>query len=164
MTPFNYENFVNAYFISPERKDIKILYREEETTIAHIIEVDSDSQEFIDLLKIITIDEIIKNTDEYNNQQQKAIQNYYTSLLDAGKINIVNTVIDEENFAEKVVDFILKYDEKNEKHVEEFFKLKLEIFDLDNIRQLSSEIKESLRESDSPLKLFTILKSSEVAY
>lgn len=164
MVPFNYENFIDAYFLNPERSDVKVLYKDVDKTISHIIQVDSDSEEFIKLLEIVSIDDIIKNTDEYNNGQQKAIQNFYLSLLDSGKVNVVNTVVDEENFVEKIVDFILRYDGTNEKQVEDFFKLKLEVFDLETVQNLPSEIKESLRQSNSPLELFTILKTSEVVY
>lgn len=70
MAIFN-DKIVSAQFINPEKTLVEILYKEDDNVVPYVLEVDFTQEDFQDLLKELTLDEIEENTKAALQQESK---------------------------------------------------------------------------------------------
>ena len=70
MAIFN-DKIVSAQFINSEKTLIEILYKEDGNVVPYVLEVDFTQEDFQDLLKELTLDEIEENTKSVLEQENK---------------------------------------------------------------------------------------------
>ncbi len=63
------DNFITAYFIDSERKNIEILLKDVDKVKSHIVEYDMKYPVCQELLKVCTLDQLHENT--YNKKKRK---------------------------------------------------------------------------------------------
>lgn len=149
----NANNFIKAFFINYTKDTIMVIYEKDDGTANQRIPVNPDFPDFQELLQLTTMDDIEKESEIEAAIAQKAFDNYHKQLID----NNVVTPASKENISEDLFNFILKYDETNDKHKELLFELKLLSFDNENVEDAESEIKESIRTATTPMQLLNIL-------
>ncbi len=158
---FNEQNILSARFIDNQKKDIEVLYKgPNDSIITHIVGVDSEQEDFIELLKIFTIDEIENNTKKWIQDQNEAFLEFNKRLIESGKISVDATFTNGDVYYKKdIVETLFFFDETKESHKERLFEFKLHLFDLEKIQNASDEIKDSIRQSKSPIDLILIVKN-----
>ena len=144
------DNFINAYFIDDERKNIEILTTSEDkkSVTPTIIPFETNHPYFLALSKFCNVDQIHENT---YNKKKKEREIFEQKVIDIAKrdgLLVDNTKIDS-NFFPTLVKSIFE-DEKNEDHL---FALKLALFEIDKIRDSSNdELKKKLRQSQTKVE------------
>ena len=94
--------------------------------------VDETNVKFKNLLKIYTLDQIEEDTIEFGKQIREDIVAFHKQLIEDGQVSTPNNV--EDNGArvnEDLIEFVCKYNEKQDEHSESLFELKLAIFDIE---------------------------------
>lgn len=148
------DTFIRAFFTDDKKNTIMVMSKKEDETVhSQRIPVNPDFLDFQELLKLTTIDDIEKESETEATIARKAFENYHKQLID----NNIITPASKENISEDLFNFILKYDETNDKHKELLFELKLLSFDNENVEDGESEIKESIRTATTPMQLLNIL-------
>ena len=124
--------------------------------------VDETNAKFKNLLKIYTLDQIEEDTEEYGKREQENIIAFHKRLIENGQASTTNNV--EDNGArvnEDLIEFVCKYNEKQDEHSESLFELKLAIFDMEEIAESSDDtLKESIRVAKTPYELICVLAES----
>ena len=138
------ENYIIAYFIDNERKNIEILLRNGNKVNSHIVEYDTKYPVCQELLKVITIDDLHKNTYQKKQEQVKEFEEMAIRVAKKSGITISN----ELKLDTKVYPLLVKaiFEEgTNEDHL---FALKLALFEVEDIRDSKkAELKKKLRQS-----------------
>jgi hypothetical protein len=149
------DTFIRAFFTDDKKNTIMVMSKKEDETVhSQRIPVNPDFLDFQELLKLTTIDDIEKESETEATIARKAFENYHKQLID----NNIITPASKENISEDLFNFILKYDETNDKHKELLFELKLLSFDNENIEDAESEVKEAIRTAITPMELLNILR------
>ena len=138
------DNFLNAYFIDNERKNIEILTTSEDkkTVLPTIIPFDEKHPSFVALSKYISIDQLHEET---HNKKKKEREIFEQKVIEIAKRDglLSNTGRVDNNFFPLVVKTI--FAETNSDHL---FTLKLSLFEIDKIRNSKNEeLKKQLRQS-----------------
>ena len=124
--------------------------------------VDETNVKFKNLLKIYTLDQIEEDTIEFGKQIREDIVAFHKQLIEDGQVSTPNNV--EDNGArvnEDLIEFVCKYNEKQDEHSESLFELKLAIFDIEEIANSSDDtFKESIRVAKTPYELICVLAES----
>ena len=146
------ENYIIAYFIDNERKNIEVLLRDGNKVNSHIVEYDTKYPVCQELLKVITIDDLHKNT--YRKKQEQ-VKEFEETVIRVAKTRGI--VLDEHKLDTKffpvLVNAIFK-DKENEDHL---FALKLALFELEKIRNSKdNEGKKKLRQSKNKIEVLKI--------
>ena len=68
------DNFITAYFIDSERKNIEILLKGDKKVISHIVEYDMKYPMCQELLKIISLDNLHENTYQKKQKEKQAME------------------------------------------------------------------------------------------
>ena len=137
-------NFLNAYFIDNDRKNIEILTTTEDkkSVISSIISYNEKDPSFQALSKFITIDQLHEET---YNKKKKEREIFEQKVIEIAKRDglLSNTGRVDNNFFPLVVKTI--FAETNSDHL---FTLKLSLFEIDKIRNSKNEeLKKQLRQS-----------------
>jgi len=153
------DNFINAYFIDDERKNIEILTTSEDkkSVIPTIIPFETNHPYFVALSKFCNVDQLHENT---YNKKKKEREIFEQKVIDIAKRDGLltdNSKIDSELFPTLVK--ALFEDLENEDHL---FALKLALFETKKVMNSeNNEEKTNLRKSknkldviQSALKLF----------
>ena len=138
------DNFLKAYFIDNERKNIEILTTSEDkkTVLPTIIPFDEKHPSFVALSKYISIDQLHEET---YNKKKKEREIFEQKVIEIAKRDglLSNTGRVDNNFFPLVVKTI--FAETNSDHL---FTLKLSLFEIDKIRNSKNEeLKKQLRQS-----------------
>ena len=144
------DNFINAYFIDNERKNIEILTTSEDkkSVINTIIPFDVKHSSFITLTKFISVDEIHESTYNKKKKEKEIFEQKVIEIAKRDGLLVDNSKIDSGLFS-TLVKAIFE-DEKNEDHL---FALKLALFEIDKIRDSSNdELKKKLRQSQTKVE------------
>jgi len=139
-------NFLNAYFIDSDRKNIEILTTTEDkkSVINTIIPFDEKYPSFIALTKYISIDELHENTYNKKKKEKEIFEQKVIEIAKRDGLLVDNNTIDS-NFFPALVKTI--FEEPNTDHL---FALKLALFELEKIRNSDNEeLKKQLRQSKS---------------
>lgn len=141
---------VGAHFIDEERTIIETNWKDNDAEdVYRMYHIDVDTEQYEELLNLITIDEIHERTYRYIVDSRKA---YEQSLLEVGKssgeLGDLNKIGDDE-----VCKFILETINRNDDEL--VFKLKLTMFEEDRVRaSTNSELKTALRKATSLSEAF----------
>jgi hypothetical protein len=150
------ENFVDAYFGDNERSVIECLIGNEEVGgfDAITMTVDEDDELFKELMQVVTLDEVEKNTLIRIEDMTKAIEDYHIALIEEGKAK-PPVESDEELVA--VADILndIIYDNADE---QQLFTIKLQAFEIQDIIDAPTEVKENIRTAESIFEVIRITK------
>jgi hypothetical protein len=155
------ENFVDAIFANDERSIIECLIGNEEIGgfDAISINVDENDNLFKELMQVVTLDDVEKSTLIRIEDTNKAIQDYHIALIEEGKA--VSPQVEEEEPTAYVSDILhnIIYGNCNGKVDEEqLFIVKIQAFELPDIMDAPTEIKESIRTAPSLFEVIKITK------
>ena len=130
------DNFINAYFIDDERKNIEILTTSEDkkSVIPTIIPFETNHPYFISLSKFCNVDQLHENT---YNKKKKEREIFEQKVIDIAKRDGLltdNSKIDS-NFFPNLVKAIFE-NEDNEDHL---FAIKIALFELEKIRNSKND-------------------------
>jgi len=148
------ENYIGAYFIDNERKNIEILTTspDKKSVQPTIIPYIEDHNTFKELMKVITIDDLHENTYNKIKKEKQIFENQVMSIAKRDGL-----IFDEKKLDTKFYPSLVKAifnDDKNEDHL---FALKLALFEVDKIRDSkNSELKKQLRQSKTKLGVIKI--------
>ena len=155
------DNFITAYFIDNERKNIEILSTNEEKTqtIPTIIEYKEENPSFKALMTMITMDQLHEYTYQKVKRERKLFEESVLRIAKKDGIIMDSAKIDTK-FYPKVVDALFN-DEENADHL---FALKLALFEVDKIKnstdnEKKSELRKSKTKSEVLLKAINIINA-----
>jgi len=144
------DNFINAYFIDNERKNIEILTTSEDkkSVLPTIIPYDTKHPYFVALSKFCNIDQLHENT---YNKKKKEREIFEQKVIDIAKRDGLltdNSKIDS-NFFPNLVKAIFE-NEDNEDHL---FAIKIALFELEKIRNSKNDdIKKKIRQAKTKIE------------
>ena len=144
------DNFLSAYFIDDERKNIEILTTTEDkkSVITTIIPFEQNHPSYVALTKYISIDQLHEETYNKKKKEREVFEQKVIEIAKRDGLLVDNSKIDSGLFP-TLVKAIFE-DEKNEDHL---FALKLALFEIDKIRDSSNdELKKKLRQSQTKVE------------
>lgn len=127
MAIFN-DKIVSAQFINPEKTLIEILYKENDKVIPYVLEVDFTQEDFQDLLKELTLDEIEENTKVVLEQEGKFFQDVINN-----KVDEIATAEIDKRWANELIKIEKAYAEVDNTLKQEYEKIKNEYEKINNI-------------------------------
>lgn len=131
---------VTAYFDNmQESKAFVILERPDGTTVNTLISCGEQSQDYIDLLEQITVEDIRKNTVARQEMERENILAYARSVF-------------EDEVGEIEARMIRKLVATGDSEKEFAFKVKLAAFELEEVKNATTEEKKAIRSAESPLE------------
>ena len=137
------DNFITAYFIDNQRKNIEVLLKGDNKVYSHILEYDTEHPDCQQLLKIITLDDLHENTHNRLKEQKKEFEEMVMRVA-----RTKGLIFDENKLDTRFYPTLVKsifQDEENEDHL---FALKLALFEVKEIRDSKdNEGKKKLRQS-----------------
>lgn len=145
------KKLVNAHFFNNERNQVRVYYiNEDDQEVEYVIPADPDHSLFQQLLETFTMDDIHENTWAYIKDQQTAFeQSIMTIAKREGQIYDVGTPNPK---LYKEVARIVSQPFDPEKDKELLFVMKLEIFDLEEVKSCKERtLKSELRKAETPI-------------
>jgi len=131
---------VTAFFDNMQETQINVfLERPDGSTFSTLIEAGDQSAEYKDLLKQISLEQIRKNTVEQQELERKAILRYARSVFEEEQAEIEQSMIRK----------LIVVDDSNKDFA---FKVKLVAFELDEVKNATTEQKKQIRQAESPLE------------
>jgi len=148
------DNYILAYFIDNARKNIEILLRDGKKVYSHIIEYDIKHPSCQELLKVITIDDLHKNTYRKKQEQVKEFEEMAIRVAKKKGIAIDKGVGELD---EKVYPLLVKSIFKDRENEDHLFALKLALFEVEKIRNSKDEEgKKKLRQAKNKIDVLKI--------
>ncbi len=154
----NKENFITAYFIDQDRKNIEILLRNDAGTAVnpHIIEYDQTHPHCQELLKICPLDQLHENTWQKKKDERGAFEREVLKIAeDKGLLDNVLKIskkAEAETYFKTLFEFLLS---DNKDHIDRLFNFKLFIFEQDVVKKSKNEkAKSEVRKAKTPLGAF----------
>tara|TARA_B100000959_G_C14975187_1_gene621284 strand:- start:1299 stop:1787 length:489 start_codon:yes stop_codon:yes gene_type:complete len=152
------KNIIEAYFLNKENTIIEILYRKEGKNYSYSVEVNNDHPDYQDLIKEYSLERIeettIKRHKQIRNQTKELARQFSGEYLQELK----------QKHKEEIKKLKTKYEWKNLlKYIEsddqdELFKLKLELFELDVIKNGPKESLDKIRNSKTFMEVLQEFK------
>lgn len=139
------ENFIDAYFIDNERKNIEVLSKSEDgkKAISTIIPWDNNNVSFEALKTVISVDQLHERTHTKKQEERKLFEEQVMRIAKKEGMVFDETKLDATAYSSIVK--LLFSDNKNEDHL---FALKLALFEVEKIRDSENkELKNALRQS-----------------
>ena len=148
------ENYIIAYFIDNERKNIEVLLRDGNKVNSHIVEYDNKYPVCQELLKVITIDDLHKNTYSKKQEQVKEFEEMAIRVAKKSGITISNEPQpDMLKFYPQMVKAIFE----GVTNENQLFALKLALFEVEKIRDSKdNELKRKLRQSANKIEVLKV--------
>ena len=171
---------IEAYYANPNLDTVCVTFREDEELTpdgkprAHdyYMEVDESDPRFQALLKEVSYETLEKTTGDrneaYKSEFRQIVRNYVeqegltADLLESG--DTADRVMDEARL--QLFDFIFNYNPESTKSrndKEQFFRLKLYMFETEVGQKASKKHKSDIRKSESPLEAFVIFQKAAKA-
>ena len=171
---------IEAYYTNPNLDTVCVTYREdgeltpdgEPRAYDYYMEVDESDSRFQALLKEVSYEDLEKTTGDrneaYHEQFRQIVRGYIEregltgDLLDSG--DTADRVMDEARL--QLFDFIFNYNPESTKSrndKEQFFRLKLYMFETEVGQKASKKHKSDIRKSESPLEAFVIFQKAAKA-
>ena len=171
---------IEAYYTNPNLDTVCVTYREEEELTPdgepraydYYMEVDESDSRFQALLKEVSYEDLEKTTGDrneaYHEQFRQIVRGYIDregltgDLLDSG--DTADRVMDEARL--QLFDFIFNYNPESTKSrndKEQFFRLKLYMFETEVGQKASKKHKSDIRKSETPLEAFVIFQKAAKA-
>ena len=148
--------FVSARFVDTTHNTVESLWRDDndptQIRIENVVR-DEKSTKWKNLLKNITLEQILRNTFDYNEQDEKELKDFAKSIYPPEVITEVHerTVEIEKKWFdfEKLIN--------NELSEEELFKLKILIFENEVMKKSNDrKLKTKIRKSKDPLEILSL--------
>jgi len=148
------ENYIIAYFIDNERKNIEVLLRDGNKVNSHIVEYDIKYPVCKELLNVITIDDLHKNTYQKKQEQVKEFEEMAIRVAKKSGIAISGEPkIQSTNFYPTLVKAIFE----GVTNENQLFALKLALFEVEKIRDSKdNELKRKLRQSENKIEVLKV--------
>jgi len=143
------DNFLTAYFIDNERKNIEVQTTTEDkkSVFTTIIPYEENNPQYQALIKYMNIDQIHESTYQKNKTEQEQFEKSVIRIAEKSGLLLDKETLDTK-FYPSLVNAIFK-DIENEDHL---FALKLALFELEEIRNSKNEdAKKKLRQSKNKL-------------
>jgi len=171
---------IEAYYTNVNLDTVCVTFREEEELTpdgkprAHdyYMEVDESDPRFQALLKEVSYETLEKTTGDrneaYHSEFRQILRNYVeqegltADLLESG--DTADKVMDEARL--QLFDFIFNYNPESTKSrndKEQFFRLKLYMFETEVGQKASKKHKSDIRKSDNPLEAFVVFQKAAKA-
>ena len=179
--PFPFSGrIIESYYTNPNLDTVCVTYREEEELTpdgkprAHdyYMEVDESDPRFQALLKEVSYETLEKTTGDrneaYKSEFRQIVRNYVeqegltADLLESG--DTADKVMDEARL--QLFDFIFNYNPESTKSrndKEQFFRLKLYMFETEVGQKASKKHKSDIRKSETPLEAFVVFQKAAKA-
>ena len=144
------DNYITAYFIDNERKNIEILLKNDDgvTVNPHIIEYDIKNQDCLKLLKLCPLDDLHKNTYEKKMREKKGFEEMVMRIAKRDGL-----VFDELKLDTKFYPTLVKAIFQGNENEDHLFALKLALFEIEKIRDSKdSELKKKLRQAKTKIE------------
>ena len=144
------DNFLNAYFIDNERKNIEILTTTEDkkSVLPTIIPYDTKHPYFVALSKFCNIDQLHENTHNKKKKEKEVFENKVIEIAKRDGLLSDNSKIDS-NFFPNLVKAIFE-NEDNEDHL---FAIKIALFELEKIRNSKNDdMKKKIRQAKTKIE------------
>ena len=144
-------NFLNAYFIDSEKKNIEVLTTSDDkkSVLSNIIPYETTHPSFIALSKYMSVDQLHEET---HNKKKKEREIFEQKVIDIAKrdgLLVDNSKIDS-NFFPTLVKSIFE-DETNSDHL---FAIKIALFELEKIRSSTNEdLKKKIRQAKTKVEV-----------
>ena len=150
------DNFLTAYFIDNERKNIEMVVRsqDQKSVFTEITPFDENNEQYRILIKNISLDQLHENTYQKKKDERREYEEEVIRI--AKRDGLISDNINNEEYFTNMLKVIVK-DESNE---DQLFALKLALFEVDKIRDSqNTEIKKKIRAgSKKPEVLLNALK------
>jgi len=171
---------IEAYYTNPNLDTVCVTYREEEELTPdgepraydYYMEVDESDSRFQALLKEVSYEDLEKTTGDrneaYHEQFRQIVRGYIDregltgDLLESG--DTADKVMDEARL--QLFDFIFNYNPESTKSrndKEQFFRLKLYMFETEVGQKASKKHKSDIRKSETPLEAFVVFQKAAKA-
>lgn len=151
--------FLNAHFTDNERSTVRAFWADNDTSDIYeaIVEVKESDAQWKELLEHTTINELHENTYKYIQDSQRVIKEQVVSIAkEEGWIYEVNT--ENSRAAVKVLLSNIFSDFDPEEGKEDLFFLKLEVFDLEFVRETKDrKAKAEIRKAATPAKVLELV-------
>ena len=179
--PFPFSGrIIEAYYTNPNLDTVCVTYREDDELTPdgepraydYYMEVDESDSRFQALLKEVSYEDLEKTTGDrneaYHEQFRQIVRGYIDregltgDLLDSG--DTADRVMDEARL--QLFDFIFNYNPESTKSrndKEQFFRLKLYMFETEVGQKASKKHKSDIRKSETPLEAFVIFQKAAKA-
>ena len=179
--PFPFSGrIIEAYYTNPNLDTVCVTYREDDELTPdgepraydYYMDVDESDPRFKALLKEVSYEDLEKTTGDrneaYHEQFRQIVRGYIEreglteDLLDSG--DTADRVMDEARL--QLFDFIFNYNPESTKSrndKEQFFRLKLYMFETEVGQKASKKHKSDIRKSESPLEAFVIFQKAAKA-
>ena len=152
---------IDVYYTDSSLSNVTILYNYEkdgETLVGEYrLLVDETEEQFQDLMKEVTYQDIEINTIELHkkyNQEMRDIINDETKRIVRSEFAGMGVDIDEETFK-----IFFEYD--SEKHGDQLFRCKIYLFNLDIVKNGSKALKSKIRKAEDLLELCRLLSAEK---
>lgn len=144
------DNFLTAYFVDNERKNIEIQTTTEDkkSVFTTIIPFKEENPQYQALNKFMTLDQLHESTFEKNKTEHELYKEQ--ALNFAKEAGLVGNEISKDNYFGEIIKLITE-DQENEDHL---FALKLAIFEIDAVKDsVDVEKKKLIRQSKTKADL-----------
>ena len=138
------ENFIDAYFIDNERKNIEVLSKSEDgkKAISTIIPWDNNNVSFEALKTVMSVDQLHERTHTKKQEERKLFEEQVMRIAKKEGMVFDETKLDATAYSSIVK---LLFSDKQDDHL---FALKLALFEVEKIRDSeNTELKTALRQS-----------------
>lgn len=144
-------DFVDAYFTNNERTIVESIWwsTKEEVYRTHLVKAEEENEQWQELLKVVTVDELHDNTYAKMREGRKSFEQVILHIANKDGMD-VDDILSDEN---KTIDFIIDWfdgDFDNEK----LFKIKLRLFERDKVMNSKDrKLKANLRKASTLLQV-----------
>ena len=153
--PFPFSGrIVEAYYSNPELNTVAVMWSDGEKNREYYVNVDEEDDQFKTLLKewsYESLDECTRNRIEQTRQEfRDAFHRYATehNMYGHGNSSLAN---DEEK--QGSLDLIFDFDPENTEHKETLFKLKLKMFEQEEVKSSKKRTpKTDIRKAETPIE------------
>jgi len=179
--PFPFSGrIIEAYYTNPNLDTVCVTYREDDELTPdgepraydYYMDVDESDPRFKALLKEVSYEDLEKTTGDRNEAYHEQFRQIVRGYID--REGLTGDLLDSGDTAEKVMDearlqlfdFIFNYNPESTKSrndKEQFFRLKLYMFETEVGQKASKKHKSDIRKSESPLEAFVIFQKAAKA-
>ena len=146
------ENYIIAYFIDNERKNIEVLLKSDDGKAVNpfILEYDPNNSICKELLSVVTLDQLHENTYIKKQEERKQFEKVVKKV--AQKEGLLKKIIEnvDSDFFKLLFDFLLS---SKQEHIDRLFNFKIFLFEQDIVKNCKDEdLKTAIRKSKTPLE------------
>lgn len=151
--------FLHAHFTDNERKTVRAYWTDDQTrdVIETVVEVKEGDHQWNQLLEHITINQLHENTYKHIQDSQRIIKDQVAQIAkEEGWVYEINTENSRAAVKALLANVFSDFDPEEGK--EDLFFMKLEVFDLDFIRDNKDrKAKAEIRKAETPAKVLELV-------